>query len=291
MRLLSPPVRSSLYPFNREKNLKSKPASDGSLTFRDPWTDIYYYKSLYHSRLATWFDKYLEKKVLKGADKIVTVSEEVGKLLSQKIPGNSGKIAVIPNGYDEDDFDRVEPVQNETFTITYTGTISISYRIDQFIEAVYQLPAKVKEQLKIRFIGNVPDEIINLFYQKNLGSLIEVLGYIPHEQAVRQMMGASMLLMAIPDSPDNKGIVTGKFFEYLAAKRPVLAIGPLGGDVDFMVQQCKAGRLFSYDETEKMRLFILEIFEQEQNGLRWSETTGTEKYTRRNLTRELTRNL
>lgn len=185
------------------KRIKEKTGIRWIADFRDPWTDIYYYKNLYHSGLATWFDKYLEKKVLKGADKIVTVSEEVGKLLSQKIPGNSGKIAVIPNGYDEDDFDRVEPVQNETFTITYTGTISISYRIDQFIEAVYQLPAKVKEQLKIRFIGNVPDEIINLFYQKNLGSLIEVLGYIPHEQAVRQMMGASMLLMAIPDSPDN----------------------------------------------------------------------------------------
>ncbi len=259
--------------------------------FRDPWTDIYYYKNLYHSKLATRFDRYLEKSVLTEADKIITVSEEVGKLLLQKIPGHIEKIVVIPNGYDEEDFDLVEPVRNEKFTITYTGTISISYRIDQFIEAVCQLPDRVKEQLKIRFVGNVPDEIIDLFHRKNLGALIEVLGYVPHKQAISQMLGASILLMAIPDSPDNKGIVTGKFFEYLAAKRPILAIGPLDGEVDRMINKCHAGKLVSYDETGEMRLFILEIFEQEQRGQKGSQTKGTEQYTRRNLTKELTENL
>ena len=259
--------------------------------FRDPWTDIYYYKNLYHSKLATRFDRYLEKSVLTEADKIITVSEDVGKLLLQKIPGHIEKIVVIPNGYDEEDFDLVEPVRNEKFTITYTGTISISYRIDQFIEAVCQLPDRVKEQLKIRFVGNVPDEIIDLFHRKNLGALIEVLGYVPHKQAISQMLGASILLMAIPDSPDNKGIVTGKFFEYLAAKRPILAIGPLDGEVDRMINKCHAGKLVSYDETGEMRLFILEIFEQEQRGQKGSQTKGTEQYTRRNLTKELTENL
>ena len=273
------------------KKLKERTGIRWIADFRDPWTDIYYYKSLYHSGLASRFDQYLEKTVLTNADRIITVSEEVGKLLSRKIPDSTAKIAVIPNGYDDTDFENVATVQNESFTITYTGTISMNYRIDQFVEAVSLLPGEVKDQLKIRFVGNVPDKIINLFNQKNLGAMVEVLGYIPHQQAISQMAGASILLLTIPDSPDNKGIVTGKFFEYLAAQRPILAIGPLGGDVDVMVQKCQAGKLFSYDEAEKMRQFILEIFEQEQNGVAWSKTIGTEKYTRRNLTGELARNL
>jgi len=259
--------------------------------FRDPWTDIYYYKELYHAGLATWFDKQLEKKVLSHADKIITVSEEVGKLLLKKIPGTAEKMVVIPNGFDEADFENVTIVPNEFFTITYTGTISTGYRIDQFIEAISQLPDRVKNQMKIRFVGNVPDEILNLFDLKNLGAMVEVLGYIPHEEAVKQMVNASLLLMAIPDSPDNKGIVTGKFFEYLAAKRPILAIGPLGGDVDILIRKCRAGKLFSYEEKEKMGQFILEIFEKVQNGSFRSETTGAEKYTRRNLTQDLSKNL
>jgi glycosyltransferase involved in cell wall biosynthesis len=259
--------------------------------FRDPWTDIYYYKDLYHSGLAARYDRFLEKKVLSGADKIITVSDAVGKLLLQKIPHAPDKIAVIPNGYDETDFDSIEPVSNEMFTIAYTGTISLSYRIEQFIEALSGLPADVKEKLKIRFVGNVPDDIIHLFNLKNLGQAIEVLGYVPHRDAISQMCGASMLLLAIPDAPDNKGIVTGKFFEYLASKRPILAIGPSAGDVDLILQQCGAGRMVAYHETAKMKEFILEIFNLWQKGKIWNKTTGAEKYTRRNLTRVLTENL
>ncbi len=259
--------------------------------FRDPWTDIYYYKELYHSGIATWFDKILEKRVLSNADKIITVSEEVGKLLLKKIPNESEKIVVIPNGYDEADFKNARPLENEFFTITYTGTISMSYRIESFVEAVYLLPKEVKTKIKIRFVGNVPDEILQLFKLKNIDSMVEVLGYIPHDQAISQMLSASVLLMAIPDSPDNKGIVTGKFFEYLAAKRPILAIGPQGGDVDILIQKCQGGKLFSYDDKEKMLQYILDIYEKIQNGTFLSETTGAEMFTRRNLTASLFKNL
>lgn len=273
------------------KSIKERTGIRWIADFRDPWTDIYYYKELYHSSLATWFDKILEKKVLANADKIITVSEEVGKLLLQKIPGSAEKIVVIPNGYDETDFQNTAIRANDFFTITYTGTIAMNYRIDRFIEAIALLPEQVKKELRIRFVGNVPDEILRLFELKNLSSMVEVLGYIPHERAVAEMVSASMLLMAIPDSPDNKGIVTGKFFEYLAARRPILAIGPKGGDVDKMVRECRAGQLFSYEERDNMSQYILNIFGQVQDGSFQSQTTGAEKFTRRNLTKELIENI
>lgn len=271
--------------------LKKKTGIKWLADFRDPWTDIYYYKELYHSGLAVTYDRYLEKKVLSYADKIITVSEEVGKLLAGKIGGAAGKIAIIPNGYDSSDFDSAEPLTNEMFTITYTGTISKIYRIEQFVEAVSQLPGEVLNALKIRFVGNVPDEILLLFREKNLDSNVEVMGYLPHNQAIKQMMGASLLLMAIPDTPDNKGIITGKFFEYLASKKPVLAIGPLGGDIEKILQRCGAGKIFSYQETAGMKEFILEVYEQEKKGSGKFMSTDTEIFTRRNLTLELTKNL
>lgn len=255
--------------------------------FRDPWTDIYYYDDLFHTCLANRYDRYLEKSVLENAHKIVTVSQEVGKLLSDKIPGTHEKIVVIPNGYDDADFDRAPAISNDIFTITYTGTISVSYHIDQLIEAMGHLPAALKNNLKIKFIGHVPEDIIRLFMQNGLGSRVEILGYIPHGQAVSHMKGSSMLLMAIPDTPQNKGIVTGKFFEYLAAGRPILAIGPPGGDLDLMIRECKGGMLFDYHEQEKMKQYIQDAFIKYEQGILVGETKGAEKFTRRNLTREL----
>lgn len=259
--------------------------------FRDPWTDIYYYKDLYHTALITRFDLWLEKSVLSEADKIITVSEEVGKLLLKKIPGSNAKIAVIPNGYDDADFEHTAPIHNDTFMITYTGTVSMTYRMEQFAEAVCQLPGKVKEAIRIRFIGNVPDEIIDLFRMKKISSMVEVMGYLPHEQAVSQMKGASLLLMAIPDTPDNKGIVTGKLFEYLAAQKPILALGPKGGDVEILIDKCRAGKLFSYQDVEGIKNYILEIYQQYLDGSSDFNSTGIANYTRKNLTEELSRYL
>ena len=54
-----------------------------------------------------------------------------------------------------------------------------------------------------------------------------------------------------------------------------------------MLSICKAGKIFSYDEKEAMSQFILDIFQKTQNGTLKIETTGTEKYTRRNLTEDL----
>ena len=273
------------------KKLKENTGIRWITDFRDPWTDIYYYGQLYHSGMAAKYDSYLEKEVLRSADRIITVSEEVGKLLSQKIPGGEEKIQIIPNGYDEADFENIEPIADTHFTITYTGTISKSYRIEEFADAIAGLPDEVKSKLKIRFVGNVPEEIISHFHQKGLGPIIELVGYVPHNKAISYMRSASLLLMAIPDSPGNKGIVTGKFYEYLAAGRPILAIGPPGGAIDKMLQQCQAGQLFSYHETEKMRAFVLDRFNRDQQGNSWDEPLGIEKYSRRNLTGKLAENL
>ncbi|HOU97007.1 MAG TPA: glycosyl transferase family 1, partial [Bacteroidales bacterium] len=43
--------------------------------FRDPWTDIYYYKEFYHTFPARLLDRHYEKTVLTNADKIITVGE------------------------------------------------------------------------------------------------------------------------------------------------------------------------------------------------------------------------
>ena len=259
--------------------------------FRDPWTDIYYYKELFHAPLAAKWDRSLERKVLEKADRIITVSKEVGKLLEKKIEGLSSKLAIIPNGYDEADFQEVKVLPVSQFTITYTGTISMSYRIENWIEAICLLPNSIKNQLKIRFVGNVPEEINRLFQLKGIESKVEVIGYVPHNKAIEHMTNSSLLLMAIPDTPDNKGIVTGKFFEYLATGKPILAIGPKAGEVEMLLQQCTAGQLFSYNDTEGMRQYMSAVFEQYQEGNWQSKTSGAVNFTRRNLTKELVKNL
>jgi hypothetical protein len=72
------------------------------------------------------------------------------------------------------------------------------------------------------------------------------------------MMRSSLLLLVIPKVENNKGITTGKFFEYLASGKPVLAIGPKDGDLAKLISETHCGKLFDYSESSEMQKFILQ---------------------------------
>jgi glycosyltransferase involved in cell wall biosynthesis len=96
-----PPHSTHLTGLKLKKELNIRWIAD----FRDPWTDIFYYSDMLHTPVARKLDLRKEKKVLKSADRIIAVNNTVGKLLARKIDGkDTGKITVITNGYDEDDF-------------------------------------------------------------------------------------------------------------------------------------------------------------------------------------------
>ena len=58
--------------------------------------------------------------------------------------------------------------------------------------------------------------------------------------------------MASPDVPRNFGILPGKVFEYLAANKPILCVGPAGSDADHLLQECGAGQALPYQNAALM---------------------------------------
>ena len=89
--------------------------------------------------------------------------------------------------------------------------------------------------------------------------MVEFIPYASHPEAIKYMVSSSALLLIIPDHESNKSIVTGKLFEYLASGRPVILIGPKDGDAAEIVEKCKAGKSFGYDEASEIGLFILNL--------------------------------
>ncbi|MEJ7665869.1 MAG: hypothetical protein WKG07_43315 [Hymenobacter sp.] len=67
------------------------------------------------------------------------------------------------------------------------------------------------------------------------------------------------MLMAIPDVALNKGILPGKIFEYLAAHKPVLCVGPAGSDADKILREAGAGRTLPYADYKLMRRTLDEL--------------------------------
>ncbi len=214
--------------------------------FRDPWTDIYYYRMFYPSAWARRRDAALERKVLQRAERVLCVSDDLKRLLASKIGGDSAKFLVVPNGYDPADFDEQAPVpQNAVRSLVYTGTLTLDYPLEALYSAL-RTYCGAHGELRLIFAGRPAREAQDALESlaRELPLRVEFKGYVPHAESVALLQGADALLLLIPELPNNRGILTGKLFEYLGSGRPIWGFGPVDGDADRILRQAEAGGLY-----------------------------------------------
>ncbi len=226
---------------------------------RDPWTDIYYYDMFKPSFLAKMADREMEKNVLTKADTIITVGQTLASILGSKAEKIAQKIHVLPNGYDEEDFEGIIPITPDEFIITYVGTLSPVYPVGGLIEAVRDLKVDGKH-VSFKFVGTVSESVQKLFPDR-AGNHPQFIPYCEHPEAIRHMMESTLLLLIVPDHPSNKSILTGKIFEYMATEKPILLLGPVDGDAAQLMIKCGYQGVFEYNDVQGIRNFIQKVAE------------------------------
>lgn len=257
----SPPHSSQLIGLKLKKKY---PGIKWIADLRDPWTDIYYYKEMLHSPFAKNIDRKKERKILEQADAVISVSREIKTNFIRKSSAvDDRKFFVIPNGFDGDDFSISHLAPANEFCITYTGTIASSYNPDVFFDAFENVIRKNPDvKFKMRFVGSVYDELVDRIKSSGLSSLTEFIPPVSHEKAIRFMLNSTILLLAIPQTANEKGILTGKLFEYLAARKPIVNIGPVDGEAAEIISECAAGKTFNRNSTMIVEQHLLELVER-----------------------------
>lgn len=255
--------------------------------FRDPWTNIDFYKEL---QLSSWADKKhhrLEKLVVQKADELIVVSKNMVdefQLLSPK------SISLIPNGFDTDDMPENQPDLDKKFTISHIGTMNAARNPLNLWRACGELIRESEEfaqDLQIQLIGKVDYSVIEEVNKNGLVKQLRKVDYLPHHEAIARQQSSQILLLLINNSANAKGILTGKFFEYLASGRPVLGIGPSDGDAAEILVQTGAGEMFAYSELNQLKAKIKDWYQlYKQNNLKIS-VTSVEKFSRKSLTSQL----
>jgi len=145
-----------------------------------------------------------------------------------------------------------------------------------------------KDFFELRLIGKVSESVLKSAYKVGLKPYISVIGYLNHKDAVESQKSSQMLLLIEIDKPETRGIIPGKVFEYLAAKRPILAIGPEGWDVEKIISDTNSGAYFTYSDKLKLKSHLQESFQSFLNGKLKANTKNIEQYSRRQLTQNLT---
>lgn len=222
---------------------------------RDPWTDIYYYHQFYPTFFSKMVDRRFETRVLQSADKIITVGKSLKDLFASKIKGIENKIEVITNGFDEDDFKGMNSTIPDNFTISHIGTLSDAYPINGLLDALVSLQEKGND-FRLKFVGMVSSKQKELILSKFEKDSVEFIPYVNHQIAIRYMLETNALILIIPDHKSNKGIITGKIFEYIASGKPIICLGPEDGDAAEIINQSGLGNTFNYTDISGINSFV-----------------------------------
>ncbi len=255
--------------------------------FRDPWTNIDFYKDL---NLTVWADAVhhrMEREVIQGADAVLVVSNGMAEEFLQMCPKS---LKVITNGYDESDVEQVEVTLDEKFTISHIGTLNAARNPRTVWKALSQLCADNKAfeaDLQIQLVGKVDFSVLEDISLLGLEASLTKIDYLPHADAIARQQSSHLLLLLINNTANAKGILTGKFFEYLASGRPILGVGPVDGDAAAVLKQTSAGVMVDFDDVEAAKLAIWEYYEQYRAGALQVDASSVEQFSRRNLTKEL----
>lgn len=192
------------------------------MDFRDAWTDDPYLEL--PTRMHRYLHNKLERKIVGHAKHIVVYGEWLRQIYIKKYPHIP--TTVIMNGFDAEDFkfNSLPLRDDKKIRLVYSGSI-FQYHLE-FIEmafaAVRQLDDRFKDRIELVFAGDVQltsfDELVNKY---ELSEVVNKLGYIAHKEALKLLVTADALLFTIPR--DDVSSYTGKIFEYLAARRPIIS--------------------------------------------------------------------
>ena len=257
--------------------------------FRDPWTNIDFYPRLMLTSIADKIHRKLEAKVLKKADQVLTVSKNWA--LDFKNLG-AGNVEVITNGFDPDDFPEETPSPESYFSLTHAGYLNEDRNPVKLWDTLGQLvkkDEKFNQALKIRFIGKTDRSVFESLKYHGLENHIENIDYLPHQEAIELCCRSQILLLLLSDTPEARGRIPGKLFEYLATKRPVFCIGPEDGDSARIIRETQSGYIASFHSSETIEKNILRAFQEFNSGEISIKPEGIEKYKRKQLTGELSK--
>jgi glycosyltransferase involved in cell wall biosynthesis len=202
----------------------------------------------------------LEKRTLRRADALVTVSEPWATRLERRYPEK--KIWTITNGFDPDDFDSPPPALTEEFSITYTGELYAGQRDPTMLFEV--LSDLIKDgsisasELRIRFYGRIEAWLPALIEKFGLNEIVALNGPTPRLEAVAHQRESQILLLLPWSNPKETGHHSAKLFEYLAAARPILAIGGARGVITETLESAEAG--FHALSKAQVREFMLSAY-------------------------------
>ena len=274
--------------------------------FRDPWTEISYYKHLKLTKFSDKKHRNLEKSVFETAD--VTLATSYTD--AENFRKNGANSYCITNGFDISEPSKVvgfqnsqarefsvlqtteknNPITEHTFTMSYVGVLEQLRNPENLWNAIYFLlnnNQDFADDFELKFVGRIDEIILQQLKHLGIDHIVNNLGYLAHDESVNEMENSDLLLITNFPNESSKGIIPGKLFEYLATGKQIISFGPKDADVETILNKTKAGKHFDYSESAEISDFILSLYKDWKSGKTIQNSANINEFSRKELAKQL----
>jgi len=260
--------------------------------FRDGWAFESLKTSVRTNRYRRSIEGALEKTVVRSSDAIITASPPITEYFRHRYGLPPTRAVTITNGYDPEDYVDMAATEPPSFTITHTGTFSKSRSTTSpywFFQAIHELLQEhqgLKQELHITLVGNLNHDEKRWISDFRLQSVVHCVGQVSREESLRYQLTSTVLLLVT--SPADRSTVTSKLFEYLAARKPILALAQ-GTAAAEILSAVHTGSIVSPTDVEAIKRAIIALYAQWEGGELGVhiDPAKLQQFDRRELTRQL----
>lgn len=193
------------------------------LDYRDSWLE--YPFKYFPTPIHRWLHRRLERKVVRGCDRIVVTHRRVKENLVQRYPFLSyHDVTIISQGFDASDFETglSSPISRQKIRIAHAGTFYGGRNPETLLRALHSIQKEspaLRGRCEITFIGNTRREDQALAAKLGLQNDVKFLGYQDHRVCLKHLSESDILWFVL----DNDLQSPGKLYEYFAIRKPLLA--------------------------------------------------------------------
>lgn len=184
-------------------------------------------------------EQHAERLAVGRARALVTVSDPLADDLRRV---HRKPVTVVMNGFNshEVSLDSGISVSSGPLLLRYCGEVYRDKRDPApLFEALTMLPKHV--DVRVEFYGNSGGLIQDSVLAHGLEDQVAILPRVPRNESLRLQHQADLLLMLMWNSPNEVGVYSGKLFEYLSARRPILMLGYEQGVAAQLIRERRAG--------------------------------------------------
>jgi len=209
----------------------------------------------------------MERRAFSAADRLVFATPYMKRQYGELFPECVAKMAVVTNGYDEDDFDGIgsarsaeaQPAGGSAFTIGYNGSFSRLAPMGPLVDAICGIYETRRIRMMLNIATNVPlrrfrDKFPKLFEY----GLVDFRGFLPHRESLRNLARSHVLAFMFANSAATEGAYSGKVFEYLRIGRPILLLHRRDSEIAGLIAETGAGTTVDIEDPDEIAGVLLQ---------------------------------